>query len=121
MNVGQRMYDMAARLFPICRSITGDGFRQSLEIIRATVPGISVSEVPSGTQVFDWTVPREWNIRGGWIRNMKGETIIENLYFDGTDKRYYLTANQIIRQGYCAFTYQEIDMSGELVETAEKK
>ena len=77
MNVGQRMYDMAARLFPICRSITGDGFRQSLEIIRATVPGISVSEVPSGTQVFDWTVPREWNIRGGWIRNMKGETIID--------------------------------------------
>ncbi len=77
MNVGQRMYDMAARLFPICRSITGDGFRQSLEIIRETVPGISVSEVPSGTQVFDWTVPREWNIRGGWIRNMKGETIID--------------------------------------------
>ena len=52
---------------------------------------------------------------------LKGETIIENLYFDGTDKRYYLTANQIIRQGYCAFTYQEIDLSGELVETAEKK
>ena len=52
---------------------------------------------------------------------LKGETIIENLYFDGTDKRYYLTANQIIRQGYCAFTYQEIDMSGELIETAEKK
>ncbi|WP_218141893.1 DUF4910 domain-containing protein [Prevotella aff. ruminicola Tc2-24] len=77
MNVGQRMYDMAVRLFPICRSITGDGFRRSLEIIRETVPGISVSEVPSGTQVFDWTVPREWNIRGGWIRNMKGDTIID--------------------------------------------
>ena len=71
------MYDLAVRLFPICRSITGDGFRRSLEIIREQVPEMKVYEVPSGTQVFDWTVPREWNIRGGWIRNRRGETIID--------------------------------------------
>lgn len=71
------MYAMAERLFPICRSITGDGFRQSLGIIREQVPEIQVFEVPSGTEVFDWTVPREWNIRGGWIRNMRGETIVD--------------------------------------------
>ena len=59
------MYAMAERLFPICRSLTGDGFRQSLEMIRETVPEIQVFEVPTGTQVFDWTVPKEWNIRGG--------------------------------------------------------
>ena len=71
------MYAMAERLFPICRSITGDGFRRSLEMIREEVPEIQVFEVPSGTQVFDWTVPNEWNIRGGWIRTMKGETVVD--------------------------------------------
>ena len=77
MNEGKNMYDLAARLFPICRSITGDGFRQSLTMIREIIPEIQVFEVPSGTQVFDWTVPKEWNIRGGWIKDMKGQTIID--------------------------------------------
>jgi len=71
------MYDLAVRLFPICRSITGDGFRQSLGIIREHVPEMQVFEVPSGTEVFDWTVPKEWNIRGGWIRRKDGETVID--------------------------------------------
>ena len=71
------MYDLAERLFPICRSITGNGFRESLEIIREVLPEIQVTEVPSGTQVFDWTVPKEWNIRGGWIRRKSGETIVD--------------------------------------------
>ena len=66
------MYDLAERLFPICRSITGNGFRQSLEIIREILPEIQVTEVPSGIQVFDWTVPKEWNIRGGWIKRKSG-------------------------------------------------
>lgn len=76
-DTGKILYDLAGRLFPICRSITGDGFRESLGIIREIVPEIQVFEVPSGTQVFDWTVPKEWNIQGGWIRNIKGETIID--------------------------------------------
>lgn len=71
------MYQLAERLFPICRSITGDGFRQSLAILRELQPEIQVFEVPSGTQVFDWTIPNEWNIRGGWIKNLQGETIID--------------------------------------------
>ena len=74
---GKEMYKLAVRLFPICRSITGDGFRQSLAIIREQVPEMQVFEVPTGTQVFDWTVPREWNIRGGWIRKKNGETVID--------------------------------------------
>ena len=74
---GKEIYDLAVRLFPICRSITGDGFRQSLAIIREQVPEMQVFEVPTGTQVFDWTVPREWNIRGGWIRRKSGETVID--------------------------------------------
>lgn len=76
-DAGQVMYDLAGRLFPICRSITGNGFRQSLNMIREVVPEIRVFEVPTGTAAFDWTVPREWNIRGGWIRNLRGETIVD--------------------------------------------
>lgn len=77
MDEGQYMYDLAVRLFPICRSITGNGYRRSLDIIREQVPEMKVFEVPTGTQVFDWTVPKEWNIRGGWIRRKSGETVID--------------------------------------------
>ena len=93
---GQYMYDLAVRLFPICRSITGDGFRQSLNMIREQVPEMKVFEVPSGTEVFDWTVPKEWNIRGGWIRKTNGETVIDfrnsNLHVLG----YSVPVHQII-------------------------
>ena len=71
------MYKLAERLFPICRSITGDGFRQSLHILCEQHPEIQVFEVPSGTQVFDWTIPNEWNIRGGWIKDLQGHTVID--------------------------------------------
>lgn len=77
MNNGQIMYDLAARLFPICRSITGNGFRESLNIIRETIPEIKVHEVPSGTQVFDWTIPNEWNCLGGGIYKINGEKVID--------------------------------------------
>lgn len=77
VNVGNDMFHLAERLFPICRSISGDGFRQSLGIIREILPEIQVTEISSGTQVFDWTVPKEWNIRGGWIKRKSGETIID--------------------------------------------
>ena len=76
-KIGQRMYDLAERMFPICRSITGNGLRKSLEIIREELPEIKITEVPTGTQVFDWTVPKEWNISGGWIRTKQGETIVD--------------------------------------------
>lgn len=76
-NVGNVMYNLAERLYPICRSITGNGFRQSLAIIREILPGIQVTEIPSGTQVFDWTVPKEWNIHGGWIKKKSGEIVVD--------------------------------------------
>ncbi len=77
MDKGQIMYDLAARMFPICRSITGNGFRESLGIIREIIPEIKVHEVPSGTQVFDWTIPNEWNCTGGGIYKTNGEKIID--------------------------------------------
>lgn len=76
-NLGNKMYKMAERLFPICRSITGEGFRSSLNIIREEIPEINVHEVPSGTQVFDWTIPKEWNIKGGYIETLAGQHIID--------------------------------------------
>ena len=76
-NVGNVMYNLAERLYPICRSITGNGFRQSLAIIREILPEIQVTEIPSGTQVFDWTVPKEWNIHGGWIKKNSGEIVVD--------------------------------------------
>ena len=76
-DAGRNMYELAGRLFPICRSITGNGFRQSLEMIREILPEIQVFEIPSGTAVYDWTIPKEWNIRGGWIKNLQGDTIID--------------------------------------------
>jgi aminopeptidase-like protein len=63
-------------LFPICRSITGDGVRQTLERIGREIP-IERREVPSGTPVLDWTTPREWNIRDAWIKNLAGERVVD--------------------------------------------
>lgn len=67
---------LIARLYPICRSITGDGVRETLRILSEQIP-LEVREVPSGTTVFDWTVPREWNIREAWIKDSTGQKLID--------------------------------------------
>lgn len=64
------------RLFPICRSITGNGVRESLKIISEVIP-LNVHEIPSGTQVFDWTVPKEWNIHDAYIIIPDGRKICD--------------------------------------------
>jgi aminopeptidase-like protein len=74
--LGREMKDLMVELYPICRSITGDGVRQTLGIIRRQIP-LAVSEVPSGKAVFDWEVPKEWNIRDAWIKNDRGEKIVD--------------------------------------------
>ena len=74
--IGQEMHALASRLFPICRSITGNGVRESFAIVKEHIP-LHVHEVPSGTKVFDWVVPREWNIRDAWIRDESGEKIVD--------------------------------------------
>ena len=70
------MLALIARLYPICRSITGDGVRETLRILREQIP-MEVREVPTGTRVFDWTVPKEWNIRDAWIKNSAGQKLID--------------------------------------------
>ncbi|HEV8373632.1 MAG TPA: DUF4910 domain-containing protein [Actinomycetota bacterium] len=76
MTDGEELYKLVAELYPICRSITGDGVRRTLEIVDREI-GVQLHEVPTGTQVFDWTVPREWNIRDAWVANAAGERVID--------------------------------------------
>ena len=75
-EIGNEMHELMRELYPICRSITGDGVRQTLNILKKDIP-LSVHEVASGTKVFDWTVPREWNIKDAYVKNSKGEKIID--------------------------------------------
>lgn len=69
------LYKLIERLYPICRSITGDGVRETLQIIKERIP-LQILETPTGTKVFDWEVPKEWNINEAWIKNPNGEKII---------------------------------------------
>ncbi|MDQ3001641.1 MAG: DUF4910 domain-containing protein [Fibrobacterota bacterium] len=73
---GARMYELVAELYPICRSITGNGVRQTLAILGKTIP-LTIHEVPTGTQVLDWTVPREWNIRDAYIKDTQGNRVVD--------------------------------------------
>jgi aminopeptidase-like protein len=74
--LGREMHALASELFPICRSITGSGLRETLRSLQRVAP-LSVHEVPSGTAVLDWTVPREWNIRDAWVANSKDDRVID--------------------------------------------
>lgn len=75
-ELGTHMYDLVAALYPICRSITGNGVRQTLGLIQQHVP-LTLHEVPTGTPVFDWTVPKEWNIRDAFVARTSGERVID--------------------------------------------
>lgn len=77
--VGKELYEIIKELFPICRSITGNGFRESLKIIQGHLPEekIDVYEVPTGTKVFDWEVPEEWNINDAYIQDSSGQKIVD--------------------------------------------
>jgi aminopeptidase-like protein len=70
------VYELARELFPLPRSLTGDGVRETLRLVGELVP-LEVTEVPSGTPIFDWTVPREWNVRDAWIADSSGRRIVD--------------------------------------------
>ncbi len=73
---GVELHHLIEELYPICRSITGDGVRETLRILGRYVP-LEWSEVPSGTPVLDWVVPPEWNIKDAWIKNAAGERVVD--------------------------------------------
>jgi aminopeptidase-like protein len=75
-ELGRKLYEFAAELYPICRSITGNGIRQTLAKIRERIP-LRIHEVPTGTPVFDWTVPKEWNIRDAYVKDLNGKRVVD--------------------------------------------
>jgi aminopeptidase-like protein len=75
-DVGAELHELVARLFPICRSITGEGVRQTLAILGERIP-LEVHEVATGTPVFDWIVPKEWNIRDAYIADESGRRVVD--------------------------------------------
>ena len=76
-SAGQLAYQLCQTLFPICRSLTGAGVRESLEILRGQMPELQICSVPSGTQCFDWTVPPEWNSRDAYILDSTGKKVVD--------------------------------------------
>lgn len=77
MTTGKRMYELCEELFPLNRSLTGDGVRQTLKILQRECPELVIKEVPSGTQVMDWTIPKEWNCDDAYIITPDGEKIAD--------------------------------------------
>src|SRR3954447_14646365 len=70
------MFQLVEDLYPICRSITGDGLRATLRRLQQEIP-VEITEVPSGMAAFDWKVPKEWNIREAWIKDSSGRMVID--------------------------------------------
>lgn len=128
-HTGSDLYELARNIFPIYRSITGDGVRTTLKYLKKIIPDMQIHEVASGTRVYDWTVPKEWNISEAYIENNRREKIIDfkknNLHVVGYScpidkwvskeelKRYiytqpdqpdvipYITSYYSLRSGFC--------------------
>lgn len=75
-QIGAKMYQIISDLYPICRSITGDGVRETLQYLTKIVP-LAINEIPSNTKVFDWSIPKEWNIRDAYVKDSEGNKIID--------------------------------------------
>ena len=77
MNKNSKMYDWMCDLFPINRSLTGKGVRETLEYLSRLIPDMSICSVKSGTKAFDWHIPDEWRINDAYIEDSKGNKIID--------------------------------------------
>jgi len=95
IHFSKQIYNLAKKLWPINRSITGDGVRETLSIIQKEVPELKIFEIPSGTKVFDWTIPKEWRVRDAYIVTPSGEKICQfkknNLHLIGYSSSINLT------------------------------
>ncbi|MFT5755365.1 MAG: aminopeptidase-like protein [Alteromonadaceae bacterium] len=96
-NIGERMYFWATELFPICRSLTGKGVRETLEYFQNIIPEMCFHKISSGSEVFDWTVPKEWHVNDAYIKNSAGKKVVDfkvnNLHLVG----YSTPINKVMR------------------------
>ena len=76
-NIGKQIYGLCETLWPITRSITGEGVRETLSVIKKILPDLEVHEVATGTQCFDWTIPKEWSIKNAYLIGPDGHKIID--------------------------------------------
>lgn len=76
-SCGKEMHALCTNLFPICRSLTGNGVRQTLGVLQQHIPQLSIYEIPTGTKAFDWAVPDEWNIRDAYVIAPDGKKVID--------------------------------------------
>ncbi len=74
---GDKLYTLMKEIFPILQSITGEGSRKTLSLIKKEINELKIYNVRSGTKVFDWIVPKEWNIKEAYIKNSNGEKIVD--------------------------------------------
>ena len=92
--LGKKMHNLAKKLWPINRSLTGDGVRQTLLNLKKICPNLKILEIPSGKKVFDWTIPKEWNVKEAWIKNQDGKKIVDfsknNLHLMGYSVPIYI-------------------------------
>lgn len=106
MYSGEFLYKIASRLYPINRSLTGEGVRTTFSILKEYVPDISIYEVPSCTQAYDWTIPEEWNISEGYIEDSNGNRIIDfadnNLHIVGYSESVdmYVSKRELLNYVY---------------------
>lgn len=75
-GLGKYLYALVERLYPLCRSITGDGLRETLAIVSEYVP-LTLREIPTGTRAFDWTVPKEWNVRDAYVKDSADRRVVD--------------------------------------------
>ena len=76
-KIGQDIYSFCKSIFKINRSLTGEGVRETLGIIKIKLPDLKINEIPSGTKCFDWEIPKEWNVKDAYLKDFNGKKIID--------------------------------------------
>jgi aminopeptidase-like protein len=106
MDSGVEIFAFLSKIWPYCRSITGNGLRKTLYDIRNEIKNLEIIEVPSGTKVLDWTIPPEWNVNSAWVRTLSGKKVIDfednNLHLLGYSIPYkgIVSRNELLEHLY---------------------
>lgn len=110
-SYGEQMHGLMERLYPLCRSITGDGVRETLNILKEYIPSLELNEVSTGTEVYDWIIPKEWKVKEAWLKYKDSdEKIVDfkdmNLYLLNYSRPYKGVIDYNTLKEHC-FTIEE--------------